>query len=158
MRKNSNLDPVIADDILIALVQAVKPAKISTSRINKVHARLFARIDEEKKTGGDGIRTSRLDEGWTAFADLAEKKVLFDDGKTESWLLRMYSGCRLPGHDHPGHEECLLLEGCVFLGNVKMAPGDYQVAAPGTIHGEVYSPSGCLLMVRSPSPAAGLHH
>jgi putative transcriptional regulator len=76
-------------------------------------------------------------------------QILLDDRNGRSTLLRMQAGGRLPAHDHPGDEECLVLEGSCFLGELRMHRGDYQHAGQGTRHGEVTSPDGCLLFIRS---------
>jgi anti-sigma factor ChrR (cupin superfamily) len=94
----------------------------------------------------------RCDEGWQPFGDAAQMKVLHDDGRTMSWLLRLQAGARLPAHEHDGPEECLVVSGDLWLNGECFGPGDYQVAAAGSRHDDVRSDRGCLLLVRSPSP------
>ena len=104
----------------------------------------------------------RYADGWSPWpgADSkADMKTLFDDGITVSLLVRMAPGCELEGHDHVvGPEECLCVEGDVWLNGKRLAAGDYEVALPGTRHHRIRSDGGCLLFVRAPSPrAAGQH-
>jgi ChrR Cupin-like domain len=143
----------IPDDVLGTMLASVVPVKMPQSTAD----RIFRKIIKRSTEGDLGfLRTSRLDDDWLDFAEGVQKKTLFDDGTTESWLVRMTKGARLAAHPHPGNEECFLLSGSVFLGDVQLFPGDYQVAGKGSSHGEVYSPTGCIMFVRSPStkPAA----
>jgi anti-sigma factor ChrR (cupin superfamily) len=62
-------------------------------------------------------------------------------------LVRMDRGARYRphGHDHP--EECLVLEGELYVGNVLMRAGDFQRAEPGCRHAEQRTETGCLLLL-----------
>ena len=140
--------------MLEALLCALAP--LETSRAAAIKSRLFERIAfEEAAAHRQEITVVRAAEGeWTPFAPGVRAKVLFDDGRTRTWLARLEREASLPAHTHPADEECLLLEGTVYLSDVLMAPGDYQIARAGSRHTRVYSPNGCLLLVRSASPAA----
>ncbi len=145
-------DPVIPIDmeprILDALSTDGAPAPSPQLR-----AAVLARVAREVRDG-EAIVTTRSHEDWKPFAPGVEAKVLRDDGRTRTWLARMQAGATLPAHDHPGDEECLVVEGSVILGDVLMRAGDYQIARKGTSHGEIRCPGGCVLMLRSPSPQA----
>lgn len=145
---------LIPSDVVGALLCALAP--LETSRSAAIKRRLFERIAlEEDAAHGPEITVVRAAEvEWTPFAPGVRAKVLFDDGRTRTWLARLEREARLPAHAHPADEECLLLEGTVCLGDVLMAQGDYQIARAGSCHTSAYSPNGCLLLVRSASPAA----
>ncbi len=73
--------------------------------------------------------------------------VLFDDpaSRRRSILLRALPGAILEPHSHgQGYEECLVLEGDLFIGDLKLGPGDYHVALTGTSHPATRTVSGCL--------------
>jgi quercetin dioxygenase-like cupin family protein len=92
----------------------------------------------------------RAHEGWRKSGPGIEIKVLNDDGHSAAWLVRLAAGATLPAHDHDaGAEECLVLEGRVWLNGVNYGPGDWQLAARGSSHGPVRSDEGCLLFLRS---------
>lgn len=94
-----------------------------------------------------------FDDGWQPLAPHAQMKVLFDDGHTLSWLVRMEPGCVLDPHAHVhGPEECLVVSGSLWLDDAHMVAGDYQLARPGSGHAHTRSDEGCVLFVRSPSP------
>jgi hypothetical protein len=51
-----------------------------------------------------------------------------------------------PAHFHAeSHEECLVLEGDLIMGDMKLLPGDFHVAAKGSTHPAATTRSGCVL-------------
>lgn len=98
------------------------------------------------------------DEGWQRLSDKAEIKILFDDGQSRSWLVRLAPGGALPPHRHDdGPEECIIVEGEVETDGVVYRAGDYSVALRGSEHRSIVSHSGCVFFFRSPSPPQRLH-
>jgi hypothetical protein len=74
--------------------------------------------------------------------------VLFEDpvAKRRSILVRALPGSNYASHLHDeGHEECLVLEGDLIMGDLKLLPGDYHIAAKGSTHPAATTISGCLL-------------
>ncbi len=65
-------------------------------------------------------------------------------------LLRLAPGARLPEHTHSGVEECLVLEGTVFVGRTRMRVGDYQRADANSEHAEQWTDTGALLYLCAP--------
>ena len=95
------------------------------------------------------------EDGWRPFVAKAEMKVLHDDGVTRSWLVRMQAGGELPPHAHDdGDEECVVLEGEVWVNGLRYGPGDYTLALRGSTHHSVRTSTGALFFLRSPSPRA----
>lgn len=87
---------------------------------------------------------------WQLLAPGVEIKTLFEDATSRSWMVRLQAGAALPAHDHDeGQEECLVLEGNVWLGDRQYGPGDYQLAGRGTRHAVVRSDRGCVMFIRS---------
>ena len=76
------------------------------------------------------------------------KKNLWSDDTRTSRFYRLQPGARMPEHTHLLDEECMMLEGEVFLGDLLLRTGDYHLAPAGTVHGEVYSDVGATLFVR----------
>lgn len=92
--------------------------------------------------------TVRADEGeWHDFMPGVQTKDLWREGQERSILLRMQPGARVPSHPHPIPEDCLLLEGEVFLGDTLLRPGEFQHAPAGTVHCTLTSDVGALLYV-----------
>ncbi|WP_088252926.1 cupin domain-containing protein [Fimbriiglobus ruber] len=65
-------------------------------------------------------------------------------------LIRLEPGAVYPGHPHDGPEECVVLEGEVFVGAVLMRRGDYQRADVGSEHREQRTERGATLFVTAP--------
>jgi anti-sigma factor ChrR (cupin superfamily) len=76
--------------------------------------------------------------------------ILFDDPVTKrrSMLVRALPGATYETHFHDeGHEECLILEGDLVMGDLKLLAGDFHLAAKGTLHPPATTVSGCLLHI-----------
>jgi anti-sigma factor ChrR (cupin superfamily) len=72
-----------------------------------------------------------------------------------SCLLRFAAGAVLHSHPHDGPEECIVLEGDLTVGQVRMKAGDYQRVEPGVDHIEQRSEGGALLYVTAPLAIPG---
>lgn len=91
---------------------------------------------------------SAADEGWLEIAPGIDKKLLWSDGREVSSYYRFAPGAHIAGHPHPRDEECMMLDGELFIGDVLLKAGDYQRAPAGSRHGEVFSDCGALFYVR----------
>ncbi len=93
--------------------------------------------------------TVRADEGaWQQVAPLVEVKLLFRDDHSEAVLYRLQPGAELSSHDHPSDEECMMLEGEMWIGDLRLAAGDFHLGQRGRPHPAITSPKGALLYVR----------
>lgn len=72
-----------------------------------------------------------------------------------SALLRLSPGAKYPSHHHDGVEECLVLEGTLWVGNTKMTVGDYQRAEADSDHVDQWSETGALLYINAPLSLMG---
>jgi quercetin dioxygenase-like cupin family protein len=88
------------------------------------------------------------DDGWEAIADGVEQKILWRDGDRISRFLRLAAAGRLPAHAHDEDEECMLLSGDAYVGDLLLQAGDFHLAPAGSEHGEVSSDCGALVFVR----------
>ncbi len=96
-----------------------------------------------------GTVTRRAGTGvWTEMGPGVSFTVLFEDpvARRRSILVRALPGSNYASHFHDeGHEECLVLEGDLIMGDLKLLPGDYHIAAKGSTHPAATTMSGCLL-------------
>jgi anti-sigma factor ChrR (cupin superfamily) len=78
-------------------------------------------------------------------------KILYVDRATKNVtsLLRLQPGAQYPAHRHAAVEQCLVLEGTVRLGAIRLERGDFEYAVTGTEHAFVRSDTGCVLMIIS---------
>lgn len=88
------------------------------------------------------------DEGWVEVQDGLYQKDLWTDGTVASRFLRIAADARIAGHSHPLEEECMMLSGDIFLGDILLQEGDYHLAPAGSEHLEITSDTGALLFVR----------
>jgi quercetin dioxygenase-like cupin family protein len=132
------------------LLIAVQPVDLSPERHNAMRERILASLHTREQTVAREFLTVRGDEGeWQEFSAGVCKKQLFNDGQSEAYLVRMEAGARCPAHDHHADEECVVLSGEVWLGDIFVRAGDFHLAPRGIPHAEIYSPKGVLLYVRT---------
>ena len=96
-----------------------------------------------------GTQTRRAGTGaWTEMSPGVTYTVLFEDpvAKRRSILVRALPGSNYGAHFHAeGHEECLVLEGDLIMGDLKLLRGDFHVASKGSTHPAATTRSGCVL-------------
>lgn len=100
-----------------------------------------------------GLTILRADQGaWedTGVPGVRVKRLSVDhENDRFTALVRMDPGSAYPRHIHRGAEECLVLEGELFVGEEAMHAGDYQRAAEGSQHVVQSTRTGCLLLIVS---------
>lgn len=102
---------------------------------------------------GPAIHTVFAGEGvWQSVAPGVEQKVVWRDGEVISRFIRLAPGSRVPAHAHEGEEECMMLAGDAFFGDLLLQAGEFHLAPAGSEHGEVTSDAGALLFVRGCTP------
>jgi anti-sigma factor ChrR (cupin superfamily) len=110
---------------------------------------IVAAIDAGAGEELSGTQTRRAGTGaWTEMSPGVTYTVLFEDpvAKRRSILVRALPGSNYGAHFHAeGHEECLVLEGDLVMGDLKLLPGDFHVAAKGSTHPAATTRSGCVL-------------
>ena len=68
---------------------------------------------------------------------------LWGSAEMTSMLVRFAPGASVPDHHHAAHEDCLMLDGEMFLGDILLRVGDYQLAPAGGRHFGETSDVGC---------------
>lgn len=91
------------------------------------------------------ITVRDVDAGWDDFAPGIKRRVMWTADGEASLLYHALAGAQVPRHGHDHDEECLMLEGDIFLDDVLLRPGEYQLAPAGSIHGGVSTDTGLLL-------------
>lgn len=143
-------DTALPDELAAGLAEALAPIAPPPERSAAVKGRLLGRVRGERSQ----FVTVHAAEGkWMQIAPGVQFKVLHDDGRMRSFLLRMAPGARLPAHGHAAEEACVVLEGSARLGDIEVRAGDFHLALPGSVHGEVTSRTGALLFLRAASGA-----
>jgi quercetin dioxygenase-like cupin family protein len=71
---------------------------------------------------------------WRPSFEGVEVLPLWGSAAITSMLVRFAPGAGVPDHRHAVHEDCLMLEGEMFLGDILLRAGDYQLAPAGGGH------------------------
>ncbi len=103
-----------------------------------------------RRLGTADFSVTRSDEGWHRHPvpGVSFKELRIDSVSGQATLLfKLAPATRFPPHHHSGAEQCFVLEGDLYAGGVRLGPGDFQVAAPGSDHDESYSEQGCIVML-----------
>lgn len=111
-------------------------------------ARLLVR-ESRPVPGGGSLATQRAARSaWQQLPLGIGRRQLGGVGTQRISLQRLAPGSALPAHRHSDDEECLLLEGEMFVEDRLLRAGDYQVAPAGTVHRAVTTDAGALLYRR----------
>jgi quercetin dioxygenase-like cupin family protein len=109
-------------------------------------ALLFLRESDLAAAPGDTPFTVHDDEaGWPAYAPGIERRVLWQRDGQAAMLYRAAPGAQVPQHTHGHDEECLMVDGELFLDDTLLQAGDYQLAQAGTGHRITATDSGVVI-------------
>lgn len=89
---------------------------------------------------------------WQELSEGVFVKELHADEKkgTVTSLFKMMPGAHAQAHRHLGTEECLVIDGDFHINDQVLGPGDYHRAEGGSIHQNLYSEKGNLLLIIAP--------
>jgi hypothetical protein len=102
-------------------------------------------IREAEGQGAERTLVRDRDAGWPEFAPGIRRRVLWTAGGEAALLYRADPGASVPGHSHGHDEECLMVQGELFLDDVLLQPGDYQLAPAGTGHRITETDTGVII-------------
>jgi hypothetical protein len=83
--------------------------------------------------------------GWLPFAPGVHIKPLAGSDAAISMLARFVPGASVRPHGHGLDEDCLMLQGDLYLGDVLLLEGEYQLAPRGSRHNGLMSDTGAVL-------------
>lgn len=72
--------------------------------------------------------------GWPDFAPGIRRRVLWSGNGEAALLYHADAGAAVPAHSHGHDEECLMVQGELFLDDLLLQGGDWQLAPAGTGH------------------------
>jgi anti-sigma factor ChrR (cupin superfamily) len=126
-------------------------AQLALSAAMEPPAHLRDRVLEAIQDAPDDILIVRANErGWvdTPFRGV-RVKALYEDPQSRlvTQLVRLAPGARYPSHRHAAPEQCYVVEGDVKIGGDVFSAGDFSLASAHSLHGEVSSVHGCLLVI-----------
>ena len=83
--------------------------------------------------------------GWPDFAPGIQRRVLWQREGQAALLYYAQPGAQVPQHTHGHDEECLMAQGELFLDDLLLQPGDYQLAPAGTGHRVTATDTGVVI-------------
>jgi quercetin dioxygenase-like cupin family protein len=86
-----------------------------------------------------------IDAGWLDFAPGIRRRVLWQHEGQAAMLYHAQAGAAVPHHSHGHDEECLMVQGELFLDDVLLQEGDYQLAPAGTGHRVTETDTGVVI-------------
>jgi ChrR Cupin-like domain len=138
----------IADQTLSARDYHVMPAGTSTDAAvsSAEGASLFLRESALEPVAGEPPLTVRdSDAGWPEYAPGIRRRVLWQRDGQAALLYHAQPGAAVPQHAHGHDEECLMVQGELFLDDVLLQEGDYQLAPAGTGHRVTETDTGVVI-------------
>jgi quercetin dioxygenase-like cupin family protein len=109
-------------------------------------ALLFLRQSELAAQPGDASFTVRdAEAGWPDFAPGIQRRVLWQREGQAALLYYAQPGAQVPQHTHGHDEECLMVQGELFLDDLLLQSGDYQLAPAGTGHRVTATDTGVVI-------------
>jgi hypothetical protein len=170
-RPDAGADEPLPGSVRVALLLDGADAPLEPARRARIRERVWSRVGAAAGESPAGAarpgRPARarpmrqstvvrdvLGGPWTQLFDGCEMRELSDDGFDRTWLIRLAPGRALPPHDHrAAAEQCLIVAGEALVGTTRFRAGDFHVALRGSFHADVRTDVGCVLLLRSPSPA-----
>jgi len=135
---------------LAGLDAGAKPVDPPAGLWDRIEAALDQAPASASPTQGALLTIHAGDGDWVSLVDGVEKKVLHVDHEAgfECYLLKLAPGARLPAHQHKMVEECIMLEGESWVGDLRLTAGDFHLALPNSSHPEIYSETGSIAYIR----------
>lgn len=155
MDKHNNIDALDAD-ILQLLAENQEPVELPTDLKARMRINILQQVAQEEAATLPGFKTIRANEGeWVQPLPGASIKILHQEGDSGllTYLAKLDPGFEMPGHPHPYDEECIMLEGDLWLGELHLFAGDYHFAPKGVHHGRLRTDNGALVLLKGALPA-----
>jgi anti-sigma factor ChrR (cupin superfamily) len=157
MKPNLSSSPrgsVLDDDVLDRLNEAIDPVALDREAHQRVKSKLLRRVAAAATPQHLTIQAGEGD--WADFGPGLEIKVLNEDAGVMSYLVRMAPGSKLPSHRHPIDEECVVLEGEVWVGELRIPAGGFHLGRKNIVHDRVRTKTGALIFLRGAKPEPAL--
>ena len=134
-----------------ALGGALAPAGLSAEQRASIRVRIISRVAEVPPPLTETIRSASIP--WRAMGPGVQAKVLKRDDVAGIIIVmwKLEPGGVVPGHPHceDEDEECLVLEGDMLVGTHCVRAGEMHIAKRGSIHPNLTTRTGCLVVLRS---------
>ncbi len=152
MTRKTRAATPIDPDLDERLLEALAPVALPRGRQAALARRLLARTRPPAAPPREFVTVRQHDGAWRPLAPDVHEKLLVSAPGLYARLIRMAPGAVLPAHDHASDEECVVLEGEVWLGEEFCVAGEFHFAPSGRRHEAARTGRGCLLYIRSGAP------
>lgn len=150
-------ESVLDSDIEQYLLETQADYPLDAATKQRMRKQLLDQVATEERAEGAGFKTIRASEGdWLEPMPGARIKILHqadEESGLLTYLARLEPGFEMQGHGHPFDEECLIIEGDLWLGDLQLKAGDYHFASKGLQHGRLRTESGALVLLKGALPA-----
>lgn len=150
-----NMNLGLDEDVFKLLVENQIAHALPNDLKTRMRTKLLDQVQAEEAAIQPGFKTIRAHEGeWLEPLPGAKIKILHQEGNSDllTYLARLAPGFEMHGHPHPYPEECLMLEGDLWLGDLKLEAGDYHFAEKGLHHGRLRTETGALVLLKGALP------
>jgi ChrR Cupin-like domain len=151
---HSTADDPLDPELLAQLSEAIEPEPVDRITQDRIKKKLLRRISAD--TTERHLTAQPEAAGWQPFGEGITIKVLHEAAGVMSYLLRLAPGAFLPAHRHPVDEECLVLEGEVQIGALRVGAGGFHLGRKDILHDRLCSAEGALIFLRGAVPEAVL--
>jgi quercetin dioxygenase-like cupin family protein len=144
-----------ADSTVFArLAAALQTMEISEAQRSRMRLRIRELAASQPPAGTITLRATQ--DEWQALSPLVRLKVLRVDtvAGNQTVLIRADPGGVLPRHRHSQDEEFIVLEGECRIGKLRLAAGDAHFAVAGSLHEDITTETGVLVLLRGEYPLA----
>ncbi|MCE2916446.1 MAG: cupin domain-containing protein [Rubrivivax sp.] len=149
-------EPVLDADVLALLDEGLAPVPLDAQAQARIKKQLLRRIASD--TLSEHTTVAPGDQGWAPFGKGLTIKRLHEADGVLSCLVRLAPGAVLPAHRHPVDEECVVLEGEMQIGDIRLGPGGFHLGRRGVLHDRLRSgDAGALIYLRGAVPEAALN-
>jgi quercetin dioxygenase-like cupin family protein len=154
MKRSANKDKPAALDAIAAeaIASAVRPVELSDAQRDSMRRKIAARIADTQPANTETVRGNALE--WLSPWPNVWVKMLRQEAASnlQMVLFRIKPGGVVPAHVHSKEEECLVLDGEIYIGGHRVREGDLHIARPGAAHGDITTQVGATVLVRSEIP------
>lgn len=142
-------------DIVLLLAESLPDVALPETLKTRMRQSVMAAVAADHACQTAGFVTVRAQEGeWIQALPGAAIKILKREPHSPvvTYLARLEPGFEMAGHPHPFDEECIMLEGEMWLGDLHLKAGDYHFAAKGLHHGKLRTDTGALVYQKGVLP------
>ena len=138
----------IGDVTLTARDYHVRPAGHAATVVAAAEQGACLFLRESRLEPGEphaAVTVRDAEAGWPEYAPGIRRRVLWQRDGQAALLYRAQAGAAVPHHTHGHDEECLMVEGELFLDDLLLQEGDYQLAPAGTGHRVTETDTGVVI-------------